>query len=230
MFASSALPQFRGMSQASPLPAQSEPDLTPCAVRRKRIRRVVIVCVLAIFTLPTIRGVDILAGQNFHTVSAGQVYRSGQLSAAQLEGRIKEQGLRTVINLRGPNPGKDWYDDETAVCRRLGIEHVDIRLSARELPDKAEATKLLEALHTAPRPLLVHCLNGADRSGLASAAYLIQEEGRAPEQAVGSQLNLWYGHMPVGRTQSMEAFFADFERSGSPRMRDWLTTAYVPRP
>jgi hypothetical protein len=38
---------------------------------------------------------------NFHAVEDGAVYRSGQLSGDELSSRIRENGILTIINLRG---------------------------------------------------------------------------------------------------------------------------------
>jgi hypothetical protein len=85
----------------------------------------------------------------------------------------------------------------------------------------------MAALHDAPRPLLVHCKNGADRSGLACAAYLIAERGVDAPTAASDQLHLWYGHMPVGATQAMDRFFTMYESSPRPSASVLLLPAWV---
>jgi protein tyrosine/serine phosphatase len=170
--------------------------------------------VTALIVIPiAVKEGDVLFGENFHAVVPGELYRSAQLSGSHLERHIQTEGIRTVINLRGPNPGSAWYDDEVRMCERLGVTHIDVRMSAKELPPPAEAATLMAALHDAPRPLLVHCKNGADRSGLACAAYLIAERGVDAPKAASEQLHIWYGHMPVGATQAMDRFFTMFEAS-----------------
>jgi hypothetical protein len=41
----------------------------------------------------------------FHAVEDGAVYRPGQLSGAELSSCIRENGILTIINLRGNNAG-----------------------------------------------------------------------------------------------------------------------------
>lgn len=181
--------------------------------RRRRVRRIAWLAA-GLLTLPVaLKEGDVLFGENFHAVVPGELYRSAQLSGSHLERHIRAEHIRTVINLRGPNPGSAWYDDEVRTCERLGVAHIDVRISARELPPPAEAALLMAALHDAPRPLLVHCKNGADRSGLACAAYLIAERGVDAPTAASDQLHLWYGHMPVGATQAMDRFFTMYKSS-----------------
>jgi protein tyrosine/serine phosphatase len=132
---------------------------------------------------------------NFHAVEEGVIYRSAQLSGNALSSRIREHGLRSVINLRGTNPGKAWYDEEIKASSTAGVQHVDFGLSsARELTDE-QIEKLTALLRDAPRPLLIHCEAGADRSGLASALYKLLVAKRPAEEATG-QLSFRYGHFP----------------------------------
>ncbi len=39
---------------------------------------------------------------NLHTVLPGQLYRSGTLAAPALDALVHREGIRTIINLRGP--------------------------------------------------------------------------------------------------------------------------------
>jgi hypothetical protein len=72
----------------------------------------------------------IVATGNFHEVATGQVFRSDQLNKAQLTAAIQTHGIKSVLNLRGKNVGKSWYDDEIAVCKQDGVVHCDVPLSA----------------------------------------------------------------------------------------------------
>lgn len=145
---------------------------------------------------------------NFHTVEKGALYRSAQLSGPQLEERIKANGIRTVINLRGNNVGQSWYDAEMQVSQAAGVQHVDLALSAiRELNDD-QLTRLTALLRDAPRPILVHCEGGADRSGIASALYKLKIANRPVDEAA-AQLSFRYGHFPwLSKTVAMDRTFA----------------------
>jgi protein tyrosine phosphatase (PTP) superfamily phosphohydrolase (DUF442 family) len=101
---------------------------------------------------------------NHHTVAEGQLYRSAQLSGQELGEEIDAHRIRTVLNLRGPNPTDGWYQDEVAATRAHGAALYDVGISAQEpvAPEKIE--KILAVLRDAPKPILVHC-----RSGAASA-------------------------------------------------------------
>lgn len=180
---------------------------------RKRVWRLARAAGAAVGAVVLLIGVVVLHQRitgNFHTVIAGELYRSGQPSATQLETWVRTHGIRTVINLRGANPGKGWYDREVATAAALGVEHIDIKVKSSILVTPEQTERIVQALRTAPKPILVHCEAGADRTGLAAALYLAVV-ARAGEVAADRQLSFIYGHISVwpsaGRrmTQSFEA-------------------------
>ena len=108
-----------------------------------------------------------LARNNFHEAIPGQLYRSAQLSAGKLKRVVAEHGIRTVISLRRPRTGERWYRNEIAIAAELGIAHHDIALDSTFSPRIDQLLELRDLLQNAPRPILVKCRAGADRSGLA---------------------------------------------------------------
>lgn len=133
---------------------------------------------------------------NYHPVIAGEYYRAGQLSAEALSAHLAQDGIRSVVNLRGPNPGTGWYDAETAATAAAGVEHHDFRMSTAEELTAPEAARLIALLRDVPKPVLVHCEGGADRTGLATALYLAAVKGMDPEEA-GAALSARYGHVGI---------------------------------
>ena len=110
--------------------------------------------------------------ENFHPVIPNEVYRSAQPDIDCLTYDIKYH-IKSVINLRGENKDKSWYDSEVVISRFLHVKHYDLRLSAYKLPTPTQLRKLVNILQTAPRPILIHCAGGSDRSGLAAAISII---------------------------------------------------------
>lgn len=100
-----------------------------------------------------------------------------------------------MVNLRGPSE-KDWYQREIALTSQLGMVHIDFAMSAlqRLAPDRAE--RLIALLKDAPKPILVHCNGGADRTGLVSVIYSQQIAG-IPEETAEGQLSLFFGHVAI---------------------------------
>ena len=133
---------------------------------------------------------------NFHEVIAGEFYRSGQPSIAQLDSYIKAHGIRTVINLRGENPDASWYQQEVAQSQSLGITHIDFGMSAGKALTMPETEKLITLLRNAQKPILIHCQGGADRSGLVAVIYL-QQIAHIAEDVAERQLSPFYGHVAL---------------------------------
>lgn len=153
----------------------------------------VVVCLLALSAAGFV--LHLAARHNFHTVSDGRVYRSAQMNEDLLAQTIREQGIKTVVNLRGDNTGSDWYEAEIRVSRRLGVRHFDFTLSATAEVSDLEMEKILATIDHAPKPVLIHCKNGADRTGLVGALYLYGLERNSANDA-GHQLAFFWGHVP----------------------------------
>lgn len=106
---------------------------------------------------------------NHHTVAEGQLYSSAQLSGQEFGEEIDAHHIRTVLNLRGPNPTDGWYQEEVAATRAPGAAHYDVGISAQEAVAPEKIEKILAVLRDAPKPILVHCRSGVDRAGFVSA-------------------------------------------------------------
>lgn len=133
---------------------------------------------------------------NFHTVLDGEIYRSGQVRDGQLADYTQKVGLKSVLNLRGAAPGAQWYIEETAETARLGLVHADFALSASREVTSDEAAELIVLMRDLPKPLLIHCKYGSDRTGLVAALYMAAIAG-VEEDVAERQLSLYFGHFSV---------------------------------
>ncbi len=149
---------------------------------------------------------------NFHPVIAGELYRSSQPSAATIAAFQKQYGIKTIINLRGDNSGRHWYDKEIAEAKELNINHIDFRMSSGRELTQEQAEQLVEIMRDAPKPILIHCQAGADRTGLASALYLAAI-AKANETTAENQMSIYYGHLPLSftRAYAMDRTFEKLE-------------------
>jgi protein tyrosine/serine phosphatase len=147
---------------------------------------------------------------NLHTVVPGVLYRSGQLSAAELEQVVRRDGIRSVLNLRGAASGEGWYDAELAASKDAGVVHADFRMSSREILDDRRALELIALMRRLPAPVLIHCEHGSDRSGLASALFVSAVLGD-DEEVAERQLSIRYGHFSVPYLSGTFAMDESFE-------------------
>jgi len=143
---------------------------------------------------------------NFHAITAGEAYRSAQLDKAQLNYYTNKYKIKSILNLRGKEPESQWYKDELKVSNARRITHYDITLSALCEPTDKDVAEMIDIFKSAPRPILIHCLGGADRSGLGAAIWkrVIDKE---PKSKAARQLSLPYGHLPFGKTRVMDKRF-----------------------
>ncbi|MFS8056556.1 tyrosine-protein phosphatase [Rhizobium sp. BR 317] len=133
---------------------------------------------------------------NFHVVIPGELYRSAPLSSSALETYVRDNGIRTIINLRGENKKRAWYAHEIETARRLGIEHIDFKMSASKILTPDRADQLVSILRSAPKPILIHCQSGADRTGLVAVIYSREIAG-IDQKTAARQLSIVYGHIGI---------------------------------
>jgi len=133
-----------------------------------------------------------------------------QLDKKQLEFYANKYKIVSILNLRGKEPGSQWYIDELDVSGDRHIAHYDIALSALSEPTDKDIYEIIDIFNSAPRPILIHCLGGADRSGFAAAVWKRLIDKGDKSQAA-RQLSLFYGHLPFGRTRVMDKSFAKFK-------------------
>lgn len=135
-------------------------------VKRPRRRRRIIVAGIVAAVLAGIGGGTYLYVKSFREVIPGRVYRSGQPSQKQLEAEITSHGIKTVFNLRGDTaPDAAW---EQATAERMGVKFGSVKLSAQHSPSWPLMMQLIEAIESAQTPVLLHCRDGVDRSGLGA--------------------------------------------------------------
>jgi protein tyrosine/serine phosphatase len=172
---------------------------------------------------------------NFYPVLPGKVYRSAQLSGPALRERISELRLRSVLNLRGANPGEEWYDEECEEAAQEGVLHYDLPIDSEYPPGPEDLRELIGVLDRCERPVLIHCQSGIDRTGLAAAVCALLGEGGSPALA-HEQLGLLYGYQLPWRTRTarQEAFLAQYEqwlahegyRHSPTHFRKWALAVY----
>lgn len=122
-------------------------------------------------------------GNNIHANTKAGFLRSAELSPSALEDAILHRGVRSVVRLVGTDERNiAAYEDEVAVCRRLGVPHFTTKMAATRLPYRSELGPVFAALDTIAasselQPVLIHCNAGSDRTGLISVIWLHDYQG-----------------------------------------------------
>lgn len=216
----------------------SAAPVSPSPTRRRHwVRWAVVGVLVSLLLTGGAEVVRVYAGLNDHEVIPGRVYRSAQPAEGDVAKLVDRTGIRTVLNLRGTAPWDDWYKGECRATFGANVSQEDVTLSAHTLPFPAELRRVVEVLDRSEYPVLVHCKQGADRTGLVSAmALLIYTDATVGEAR--RQLLPRYGHWPVARTVNIDRFFDLYESKltaeggvhSSERFRRWVLDEYCPGP
>lgn len=176
-----------------------------------RIKRIILFLVLAIFLLSS--GAYYVynhSRRNFYTITANEAYRSAQLNKDQLEYYIRKYKIKSILNLRSKRPDKDWYKDEIRFCRDHDVVYYNVGLLPEQPPSEILFERLMVVFKNAPRPILIHCRAGADRTGLVSAIWKIVID-KEPKSKAARQLSLKYHYFPIGKIASFDKFLREFD-------------------
>ena len=172
-------------------------------------------------------GVFRLVYLNKHRVS-DRLWRSAQPAPHQLA-RLKAEGVRTIVNLRGGREHGSWQLQKDA-CDRLGLHMAEFVVRSRGAPDRATILRAKTFFERLEYPVVLHCKSGADRAGFVAALFLILHEGRPVAEAL-RQLSLRYGHFRFAKTGILDAFFERYRVEGEARglsLVDWVERVYDP--
>ena len=164
-----------------------------------------ILILLALFYI----GYGLIYG-NFHKLDKNS-YRSAQLFSFNMPYYLKEYKIKTVLNLRGEQRGKSWYENEKKITDELNVTLITYKMSSRKYLDFNKTSKLVEILRKSEKPILIHCEGGADRTSLASAIYRYAILKESKEEAM-EEFNFIYGHIPLIRPKviAMDRSFNDY--------------------
>ena len=167
---------------------------------------------------------------NFHWVVPGEAARAMQAWAGGLKTFLRRRGIKSIINLRGRNDDLSWWRHETAAAQSIGVAHLDAMLDSRKLPTRAMLVTLIESFDAAPKPFLLKCSGGQDRTSFAAALYLIHRDGwSAMEKAREQFARFPYLHFPKSQQRWLKHFpdFARADSAGAP-LAEWARDSYTP--
>ena len=134
--------------------------------------------------LPAAQSVELEKVGNLHRVSA-ELYRSAQ-PTPQGFSNLQALGIRSVLNLRE-------YHNDTRRARHTNLHLMAYPMAAGKVT-AADIENCLRLIAQSPKPVLVHCWHGSDRTGIVVAAYRIVFEGVSVQAAEAEFRADTYGH------------------------------------
>lgn len=119
----------------------------------------------------------------------GKLIRSAQLSEKRFEKLIKKHKPGAMICLR-TNPN----EFEKSICFRHGVAYFHVPLNSDKVPNMLTLKKIHDIYDIFGKGdgVYVHCMGGADRSGLASAIWCLAQTDNT--DACGFHLSWLFGH------------------------------------
>jgi protein tyrosine phosphatase (PTP) superfamily phosphohydrolase (DUF442 family) len=112
---------------------------------------------------------------NLHKVS-DVLYRGAQPTAEGMQA-LKELGITTVVNLRAFHSDRDEIGDIELVYEHIPMIAI--------YPNEEDILQFLDIVTDDARtPVFVHCMHGADRTGLMNAIYRIILQDWAKKEAI----------------------------------------------
>ncbi len=160
----------------------------------------------------------------------GDAARAAQAWAGGVGPFLEKRGIKAVINLRGRNDDLSWWKNETqsgaGARHRPSRRHAGFPQAAH--PRHAGATD--RRFDQAPRPFMLKCSGGQDRTSFAAALYLIHRGGwGAYDQAAAQYARFPYLHFPKAQQRWLRPFL-DFarENAGGAPLAAWIADAYTP--
>lgn len=125
---------------------------------------------------------------NLFQVSA-TLYRSAQPTAEGMR-ELKKRGIVTVVNLRS------FHSDRDEIAN-TGLAYEHIYMKAWH-PERKEVVRFLQIVTDPKRtPVLVHCQQGADRTGTMVALYRVAVQGWTKDEALREMTKGGYGFNEV---------------------------------
>lgn len=140
----------------------------------KNFRKTLIIILIVLAAVGAIVWRHKTGPYHFMVVEPGVLYRSGWMNPGNQEKIVKKYEIRTVVNLCLPTEQAylNNYTDEQQVCRKNGVELINIPMPGNTPPTEEQRTQWLNLLRDKDKqPIIVHCAQGVTRTGVMVAIY-----------------------------------------------------------
>ena len=134
---------------------------------------------------------DMNINHNFETITDGKVYKSGVIPPDEIADYVKDNGIKSIIDLRFPgtddlvnNPeNPEELKAEIAAIQKIkGLKYFND--GSDQVPTQANLDKFFKIMDDKSNyPVLIHCYHGVGRAEMYSAIYRIEYENWSNEEA-----------------------------------------------
>jgi protein tyrosine/serine phosphatase len=125
---------------------------------------------------------------NLHMLTP-MLYRGAQPTAEGMR-ELEKMGVKTVLSLRA------MHDDDDEL-ENLSLKAERIRFNTWN-PEREDVARFFEIVtDPARQPVFVHCLHGADRTGMMCAVYRVAIDGWAKDEALKEMTTGGFGFHKV---------------------------------
>ena len=158
---------------------------------------------------------------NFHKVNEN-LYRGAQPRSGGIR-KLKELGVKTIINLRGADEGTRA---EEAEAQGAGLNYFNVPLPGLSRPSDEQVEKVLKIINDSQNwPVFVHCNHGHDRTGTIIACYRISHDGWKLDEAIREAKRYGLSWIQVG----MKDYIKDYARKhGQSLVQEERGQAHLP--
>lgn len=115
-----------------------------------------------------------------------ELYRSKQPTSKDLD-TIKKLGIKSILSFR------QYHDDSDIFQKDNNITLYNIKIKTSKMSID-EIKQSLEIIKNAPKPILIHCWHGSDRTGVVAASYRIIKQKWSKKDAIDEFENGGYGY------------------------------------
>lgn len=120
------------------------------------------------------------------------LYRSGQPTPVGFR-NLETLGIRSCLSLRTHRRDGQRTIETAILCKSTPLLGVKIT-------DDDVIETLVDICYKLPKPVLIHCYQGSDRTGLFCAAYRILQQNWSKEQAIAEMVRGGFGYHWVYRS------------------------------
>ena len=168
--------------------------------------------------------------QTYHyaVVTDGVLYRSGIRSERELKTSRRKSNFKTVVSLVTDEERKlEEFKDEEEFCRDHGIEVIHVPVNIGCEPKIADVDRFLAVVRDKSKwPVLVHCAQGVQRTGMMVAAYQQRVLGYNKQQAMDAILGFNKGEERAAAVRAfIEKWYASCDAGATPQATAAATSA-----